>query len=85
MPRIQNRRPGPRNTAPAWKKLTVIAAAIVTPVVLVTLLNATRWNFVLFGLLVVGSAAAALWAAAKLVGVRLSLANWDDAPPLGRR
>ena len=80
-----NRRPGPRNNAPWWKKLTLVAAAIATPVVLVTLLNATKWNFFLFALLVVGSAAAALWIASKLVGVRLTLANWDDAPPLGRR
>ena len=78
------RRPGPRNTAPLWKKLTVVLVAIATPVVLVTLLNATKWNFFLFALLVVGSAAVGLWVAAKLVGVRLSLANWDDAPPLGR-
>ncbi len=74
-----------RNTAPLWKKLTLVVAAIATPVILVTLLNANKWNFFLFLLLVVGSAAAALWLASRLVGVRLSLANWDDAPPLGRR
>jgi len=84
MPVVRTRQTGPRNTAPAWKKLTLIVAAIATPVVLVTLLHATKWNFFLFALLVVGSAAAALWVAAKVVGVRLSLANWDDAPPLGR-
>ena len=77
-------RRGGRNTAPMWKKLTLVVAAIATPVILVTLLHATKWNFFLFALLVVGSAAVALWVAAKLVGVRLSLANWDDAPPLGR-
>ncbi len=81
----RNRRPGPRNTAPMWKKLSVIVAAIAAPVILVTVLNATKWNFALFALLVVGSAAAALWATSRLVGVRLTLANWDDAPPLGRR
>jgi hypothetical protein len=83
------RRTGPgrgvRNTAPMWKKLTLVVAAIATPVVLVTLLHANRWNFFLFLLVVVGSAAAALWLVSKLIGVRLSLANWDDAPPLGRR
>ena len=79
------RRPGPRNTAPLWKKFTVIVAAIVTPVILVRLLNATEWNFSMFALLVVGSAAVALWLAAKLVGLRLSLSNWDDAPRGGRR
>jgi hypothetical protein len=79
------RRPGPRNTAPMWKKLTIIAAAIVVPVVLVTLLHANTWNYLLFIALVVVSAAAALWVTAKLIGVRLSLGNWDDAPPMGRR
>jgi hypothetical protein len=78
-------RRGVRNTAPLWKKLTLIVAAVATPVVLVMVLNATKWNFFLFALLVVGSAAAALWLASKLVGVRLSLANWDDAPRGGRR
>ena len=74
-----------RNTAPLWKKLTLVAAAIVVPVVLVTLLHASTWNYLLFIALVVVSAAAALWLTAKLIGVRLSLGNWDDAPPLGRR
>jgi len=80
-----NRRPGPRNTAPAWKKLTLIAATIAVPVVLVTALHANTWNYLLFIGLVVVSAAVALWGTAKLIGVRLSLGNWDDAPPLGRR
>ena len=79
------RRPGPRNTAPMWKKLTIIAAAIVVPVLLVVTLHANTWNYALFIGLVVVSAAAALWVTAKLIGVRLSLGNWDDAPPLGRR
>jgi hypothetical protein len=68
-----------------WKKLTLVAAAIVVPVVLVDLLHANTWNYLLFIALVVVSAAAALWLTAKLIGVRLSLGNWDDAPPLGRR
>jgi hypothetical protein len=80
----RNRRPGPRNTAPAWKKLVVVAAAVLTPVVLVTVLHASKWNFFLLGILVIGSAAAGLWVAARVVGVRLSLASWDDAPPQGR-
>jgi hypothetical protein len=79
------RRPGPRNTAPAWKKLTLVAAAIFVPVALVLLLHANTWNWLLFIVLVVGSAALTLWVTSKLIGVRLSLGNWDDAPPLGRR
>jgi hypothetical protein len=79
------RRPGRRNTAPMWKKLTIVAAAIIVPVVLVTLLNASTWNYLLFIALVVASAAAAVWVTSKLIGVRLGLGNWDDAPPLGRR
>jgi hypothetical protein len=85
MPASRKRRPGPRNTAPMWKKLTLVAAAIAVPVILVNLLHASTWNYLLFIALVVVSAAAALWLTAKLIGVRLSLGNWDDAPPLGRR
>jgi hypothetical protein len=85
MPVVRTRRPGRRNTAPLWKKLTVIAAAIAVPVVLVLLLHANTWNYLLFIALVVGSAALSLWLTAKLIGVRLSVGNWDDAPPLGRR
>jgi hypothetical protein len=79
------RRPGRRNTAPLWKKLTLIAAAVVVPILLVRLLHANTWNYLLLIVLVVVSAAAALWLTSKLIGVRLSLGNWDDAPPLGRR
>lgn len=79
------RRPGPRNTAPAWKKLTLVVAAIFVPVALVLLLHASTWNWLAFIALVVGSAALTVWVVAKLIGIRLSLANWDDAPPLGRR
>lgn len=84
MARSSKRRPGPRNTAPMWKKMTLILATLAVPVILVTLLHATKWNFAFFALLVAGSAAAALWLTARLVGVRLSLANWDDAPRGGR-
>ena len=80
-----NRPRGARNTAPLWKKLTVIAATIAVPVGLVTVLHAGTWNYLAFIALVVVSAVAALWGTAKLIGVRLSVGNWDDAPPLGRR
>ena len=72
-----------RNTAPMWKKVTLIVAAVLTPVVVVRLTGATSWNFFAFAALVVVSAAAGLWVAAKLVGVRLSLSSWDDASPRG--
>jgi hypothetical protein len=85
MARTTNPTGRPRNTAPMWKKLTLIAAAVAAPVVVVWLTHAREWNGLLFVVVVVGSAALALWLVAKLIGVRLSLGNWDDAPPLGRR
>jgi len=66
-----------RNTAPMWKKLTVVLSAPLAVVVVVGLLHATTWNFLLFAVLVLAVAAAAVWGTAKLLGVHLSLGSWD--------
>ena len=71
----QNR--APRNTAPMWKKLSVVLSAPVTAIVVVRLLHATTWNFFLFFVLVVVVVVAAVWLTAKLLGVHLSLGSWD--------
>ncbi len=42
----QNR--APRNTAPMWKKLSVVLSAPVAVVIVVRLLHATTWNFLPF-------------------------------------
>jgi len=71
----QNRQP--RNTAPMWKKLCVVLSAPVAVIVVIRLLNAMTWSFLLFFVLVVLVAAAAVWLTAKLLGVHLSLGSWD--------
>ena len=49
----------PRNTAPMWKKLAVVLSAPVAVVILVTLLNASKWPQLLFVAFVILVAAAA--------------------------
>jgi hypothetical protein len=66
-----------RNTAPAWKKFTVVASAPVAVVVAMSLLHASSWSFVPFAVLIVAVAAAAVWLVANLLGVHLSLGSWD--------
>jgi hypothetical protein len=77
MARYRNRVRQARNTAPLWKKLTVVLSAPVAVVVAVGLLNANSWNFFAFFGLVVAVAAFAVWGSAKLLGVHLSLRSWD--------
>ena len=67
----------PRNTAPMWKKLAVVLSAPVAVIILVTLLNASKWPQLLFVAFVILVAAAAIWGMAKLLGVHLSLGSWD--------
>lgn len=77
MARHRNRLRPPRNTAPMWKKLLVVASAPVAVVAVVSLLHANTWNFFLFFGTVVVVAAAAVWGMAKALGVHLSLGSWD--------
>ncbi len=76
MARTRQNRP-PRNTAAMWKKLSVVLSAPVAVFIVVNLLHARTWNFFLLLGLVIVVAAAAVWLAAKLLGVRLSLGSWD--------
>jgi hypothetical protein len=66
-----------RNTAPMWKKVSVLLSAPVAVILVTKLLNAEHWSFAPYVLLVIGVAAAAVWGSAKLLGVRLSLRSWD--------
>jgi hypothetical protein len=66
-----------RNTAPAWKKVAVVLSAPVAMVLVIELLHANTWNGLLFILVLVAVAVAAVWGTAKLLGVHLSLGSWD--------
>ena len=66
-----------RNTAPMWKKVTVILSAPVAVFVLMRLFHINEWNFFLFLVTVIAAAAVAVWGTAKILGVHLSLGSWD--------
>jgi len=66
-----------RNTAPGWKKATIVLSAPLAVLIVVSQLHASTWSFFPFVLLVVGVAAAAVWLVARLLGVHLSLGSWD--------
>ena len=71
---VRTARP-PRNTAPLWKKLTIVAAAAVTAVLV------HQWLIDAGGFVrVVVSLAAALavaWLVGKALGVHMGLHSWD--------
>jgi hypothetical protein len=69
--------PPTRNTAPMWKKVSVVLSAPIAVVVVVRLLHADTWNFWLLVVIVIATAVLAVWGSAKLLGVRLSLGSWD--------
>jgi len=79
MARFRRGRAGraPRNTAPLWKKLTVVLSAPIAAALLVSALHATKWNFFVLLALIVVVVAAVVWGMAKLLGVHLSLGSWD--------
>ncbi|MCU0296464.1 MAG: hypothetical protein MUD05_10480 [Candidatus Nanopelagicales bacterium] len=66
-----------RNGAPLWKKLAVAMSAAVAVIAAVRLFHINEWNFFLFLGAVIVVVAVAVWTAAKLLGVRLSLGSWD--------
>jgi len=77
MARTKNPNRPPRNTAPLWKKLTVVLSAPVAVVIIVRLFQVDTWGFFLFLVTVIAVAALAVWGTAKLLGVHLSLGSWD--------
>jgi hypothetical protein len=66
-----------RNTAPMWKKLTMVLSVPVALVLAITLLHIDEWNVYLFIVAIIVIAAAVVWGMAKLLGVHLSLGSWD--------
>jgi hypothetical protein len=66
---------GQRNTAPAWKKLTIIVVAVGTVWAVGALLEGM--GFWLRALVSVAAAVAVVWVVARLIGIRLGLSSWD--------
>ena len=78
MPRNNRRRMrAPRNTAPMWKKLTIVLSTVVVLAVVLATLDASRLGFfALLGVVIV-VVAGMVWLMSKLLGVHLSLRSWD--------
>jgi hypothetical protein len=76
MARRTRQRP-PRNTAPNWKKFTIVLSACLT--MIVVLKYTTVWHMGLAASLVLSLAAVAgvLWLVSRLLGVHLGLRSWD--------
>lgn len=77
MARSRNAARPPRNTAPMWKKVAVALSAPVAMILVISLLHVNEWNVFLFAVVLVAVAAGAVWGAARLLGVKLSLRSWD--------
>ena len=78
MPRNYRRRMrAPRNTAPMWKKLTIVLSTVVVLALVLATLDASRLGFfALLGVVIV-VVAGMVWLMSKLLGVHLSLRSWD--------
>jgi len=72
-PRVKVR----KNTAPMWKKLTVLLSGPVLAVVVLTLVDTDSWNFFFVAVMVVAIIVGTLWLMSRLLGVHLSLGSWD--------
>jgi hypothetical protein len=66
-----------RNTAPMWKKVAVVLSAPVAILIVIKLLHADTWNFLVFAVVLIAVAIVAVWGTAKVLGVNLSLGSWD--------
>jgi len=60
-----------------WKKVAVALSAPVAMILVISLLHVNEWNVFLFAVVLVAVAAGAVWGAARLLGVKLSLRSWD--------
>jgi type IV secretory pathway VirB2 component (pilin) len=67
----------PRNTAPMWKKLSIVLSGPIAASVVISLLGALKWPFPAFLALVVVVVAGVVWLMSKLLNVHLSLRSWD--------
>ena len=68
---------GKRNSAPFWKKLAVVLSAVVALGIVGPPLRNSHLNSLVVLVVVIAVVAGAVWLAARLLGVRLSLRSWD--------
>lgn len=66
-----------RNTAPLWKKLTIVLSAAIAAALLMSVLDTAHMGFLSFLVIVLAVVASVVWLMAKLLGVHLSLRSWD--------
>jgi hypothetical protein len=69
---------GPRrNSAPAWKKITIVLSAPVAMILAIELLHINTWSPFLFIVALIAIVIVVVWGVSKLLGVHLSLGSWD--------
>ncbi len=69
---------GPRrNSAPAWKKITIVLSAPVAMILAIESLHINTWNPFLFIVALIVIVVGVVWAVSRLLGVHLSLGSWD--------
>jgi anti-sigma-K factor RskA len=66
-----------RNTAPLWKKLTIVLTAVAAVVLVLDVLNPNDIGFFPLVVVVLAVIAGVVWGMARLLGVHLSLSSWD--------
>jgi hypothetical protein len=66
-----------RNTAPLWKKLTIVISATVAAVAMLSVLDSAHVSSLVLLVAILAGVAAVVWLVAKLLGVHLSLSSWD--------
>jgi hypothetical protein len=66
-----------RNTAPLWKKLTIVLTALAAVIAVMSIVDTDNMNVLVFIVIVVAVIAAVVWLMARILGVRLSLHSWD--------
>ncbi|HTX70011.1 MAG TPA: hypothetical protein VMH50_12840 [Thermoleophilia bacterium] len=66
-----------RNSAPFWKKLAIVLAAVIALVIVGPALHTSHLpSLAVLGLIIL-IVVAVVWVTAKVLGVRLSLRSWD--------
>ena len=67
----------PRNTAPLWKKMTIVLSATFAAAGLMSVLDSAHMNILVMGVAALVVVAGVVWLMARLLGVHISLHSWD--------
>ena len=65
------------NTAPMWKKATIVLSAAIAAALVVSVLNASHVSFWELLASVIVVAGGVVWGVSRLLGVHVGLRSWD--------